>query len=273
VRADGDRFRLSTAERFLAAATSRRGVLVGGAGLALTALVAACTGGGRAATTASPTPSASPSATPSSVPKVVATPACVVTPAETEGPYFVDERLNRSDITTDPADGSVRPGLPLNLVFNLAQVGAGGCTALSDAQVDVWHCDALGVYSDVGAQGSVGKRYLRGYQVSDADGKVAFQTVYPGWYPGRAVHIHFKVRTFSGSQKTYEFTSQVFFDDGVTDAVYQRSPYSTHANRDTRNSTDMVYTANNNSGAMLLATLAPSGSGYDATFAIGVKVG
>src|SRR5205807_2293498 len=111
-----------------------------------------------------------------------AMPACVVTPSETEGPYFVDERLNRSDITTDPSTGSKRDGTPLTLTFNVSRVGAGGCTTLSGAQVDVWHCDAAGVYSDVAAQSTVGRRFLRGYQLTDADGAATFTTIYPGWY-------------------------------------------------------------------------------------------
>jgi protocatechuate 3,4-dioxygenase beta subunit len=159
----------------------------------------------------------------------------VVTPAETEGPYFVDERLNRSDITTDPSGGAAGSGVPLTLIFNVARVNSTSCSTLGGAQVDVWHCDALGVYSDVSAENTVGQRYLRGYQVTDAQGMVRFQTIYPGWYSGRAVHIHFKIRTFSGSQKTYEFTSQVFLDDSVTDEVYKQAPYNSRSSRNTRN--------------------------------------
>src|SRR6188508_2290795 len=117
---------------------------------------------------------------------------CVVTPALTEGPYFVDEMLNRSDIRSDPATGAARPGVPLDLTLALSQVGASGCGPLAGALVDMWHCDALGVYSDVSAQRSVGQQFLRGYQISDAGGNVRFTTIYPGWYQGRAVHIHFK---------------------------------------------------------------------------------
>ncbi|HEY8761466.1 MAG TPA: intradiol ring-cleavage dioxygenase [Candidatus Dormibacteraeota bacterium] len=256
----------------LESAVSRRSLLLGTLSLAAVSFLAACTGGVRSAVSSSASPSAATTATGSPSPVVVATPACVVTPAETEGPYFVDERLNRSDIVSDPSDGSRRPGIPLSLTFSVAQVGTGGCTALPNAQVDVWHCDALGVYSDVGAQGSVGKRYLRGYQVTDAVGAATFQTIYPGWYPGRAVHIHFKVRTFSGTSKTFEFASQVFFDDTFTDEVYRQAPYSSHPNRDTRNATDMVYSSNNNSGSMLLVAVAPRGAGYAASFAIGLKL-
>jgi len=239
---------------------SRRTALLLGFG----AIVAACTGRGSSASLGSPSPSPTASS--------VSTPACIVTPSETEGPYFVDERLNRSDISTDPGNGTRRSGVPLDLTFQVSRASSGGCTAMSGAQVDVWHCDAAGIYSDVSAQSSVGQRFLRGYQLTDANGAARFATIYPGWYAGRAVHIHFKVRTFSGATKSFEFTSQLFFDDAITDAVYRTAPYSSRPSRDTRNQTDMVYTSNGNSGAMLLVAPTPRGSGYAATFAIGLSV-
>src|SRR5712691_7192998 len=140
------------------------------------------------------------------------TPACVVSPALTEGPYFVEEKLERSDIRTDPMDNTVSASAPLVLKLTVSRVAKGACTPLTGAVVDIWHCDAGGVYSDEQANNSVGHKFLRGYQVTDKDGLVQFTTVYPGWYPGRAVHIHFKVRLYSGSQQSYEFTSQFFFD-------------------------------------------------------------
>jgi protocatechuate 3,4-dioxygenase beta subunit len=243
---------------------SRRKLMLGSLTVFAGAVIAACTGRGQSALTSSPSPSASATA--------VATPACVVTPTETEGPYFVDERLNRSDITSDPTNGTARPGVPLTVTFTVARVGSGECSALSGAQVDVWHCDASGVYSDVAANNSVGKKFLRGYQVTDAAGVAKFTTIYPGWYGGRAVHVHFKVRTFAGGSKTYEFTSQIFFDDAVTDAVYKQAPYSSRPSRDTRNQSDMVYTSNNNSGALLLAALTPTSAGYAAAFAVGLNI-
>jgi len=161
--------------------------------------------------------------------------------------------------------------LPLSRTFNVAKIAA-SCTALDGAQVDVWHCDALGVYSDVSTENTVGKRYLRGYQVTDSNGKVTFSTIYPGWYQGRAVHIHFKVRTFVAGQRTFEFTSQIFFNDAISDEVFKQTPYSSRGARDTRNAVDMVYTSNNNSGAMLLANVTGSGGGYPATFGIGLRL-
>src|SRR5512145_1130496 len=112
---------------------------------------------------------------------------CVLTAALTEGPFFVDEKLNRSDIRTDPTTGAVSAGAPLALTFNVEHLVNGVCTPLSGAYLDVWHCDAGGVYSDVGS--ASGREFLRGYQVTDAKGVARFSTVYPGWYSGRPVHI------------------------------------------------------------------------------------
>src|SRR5207249_3064675 len=102
--------------------------------------------------------------------------------AQTEGPYWVEEKLNRSDIRMDPADGSVKPGALLNLTINVHEISGSNCTALTGAQVDIWHCDASGLYSDEAANGTVGKKFLRGYQITNDSGAVQFTTIYPGWY-------------------------------------------------------------------------------------------
>jgi protocatechuate 3,4-dioxygenase beta subunit len=197
---------------------------------------------------------------------------CVVRPQLTEGPYFVDEKLNRSDIRTDPSTGAVSAGVPLILQFNVTGLGGGNCAPVPNAQVDIWHCDAAGSYSDVsngaGQGNTSGRKYLRGYQLTDSNGEAVFTTIYPGWYSGRAVHIHFKIRLFSGSQKTYEFTSQLFFNDTLSDQVYTQSPYNNRATRNTRNSNDGIY---NGGGSQLLLTVTPSGQGYAATFNIGLE--
>jgi protocatechuate 3,4-dioxygenase beta subunit len=151
-----------------------------------------------------------------------------VRPALTEGPYFVDEMINRSDIRSDPSDGSIKEGTPLNLTLYVSQINGSGCTPLAGAQVDVWHCDAAGVYSDASDPGfnTKGQKFLRGYQVTDANGMAKFTTIYPGWYQGRAVHIHFKIRTDPSSASGYEFTSQWFFDETLTDQVHAQQPYA-----------------------------------------------
>ena len=187
-----------------------------------------------------------------------------------EGPYFVDERLHRTDIRADPADGSVREGLPLALALRVSSVGSKGCAPLAGAIVDIWHCDAAGVYSDARDAGfnTVGKKFLRGYQVTDAGGQARFTTIYPGWYPGRAVHIHFKIRAGAGSGPAREFTSQLYFDDAISDRVYARRPYAARGARAVRNERDGLF---RNGGSRLMLQLAESGQGYGANFDIGVS--
>ena len=195
---------------------------------------------------------------------------CTVTPSLTEGPYFVDERLNRSDIRSDPTTGVLRPGVALTMRMQLSQISSvAGCTPLVGALVDTWHCDAAGAYSDISAQNSRGQRFLRGYQISDANGQVQFTTIYPGRYQGRAVHIHFKVRTNPGSSSGLEFTSQLFFDEALTDIVHAQSPYASKGRRDTLNSRDGIYSSG---GTQLLLPLSASDGGYDGTMYVGVRV-
>lgn len=216
---------------------------------------------------AAPTPTTSATA----AKPVVTLPTCVVRPAQTEGPYFKDEMLNRSDIRSDPADNSVKDGLPLLLTFHVSQISAGACAPLAGATVDIWHCDAQGVYSDVTDPSfkTAGKKFLRGYQVTAADGAAQFTTIYPGWYHGRAVHIHFKIRTHPASGSGYEFTSQLYFDDALTDKVHGQPPYASKGPRDTRNTQDGIFASG---GDQLTLALTPSSSGYAAVFDIGLQV-
>ena len=199
------------------------------------------------------------------------TPTCVVRPQQTEGPYFVDEKLNRSDIRSDPSDGSVKQGVPLRLVFHVSQIDGRSCTPLTGANIDIWHCDALGVYSDVAdpSFSTVGKKFLRGYQVTDANGTAEFMTIYPGWYPGRTVHIHFKIRTDSASQRSYEFTSQLYFDDALTDRVHAQAPYAAKGQRTQRNDRDGIFRGG---GEQLMLQLTQEAQGYVGTFDIGLQM-
>ncbi|HKX30205.1 MAG TPA: hypothetical protein VJ302_21120, partial [Blastocatellia bacterium] len=233
------------------------------------------------------------------------TPDCVVQPALTEGPYFVDEKLNRFDIRSDPSTNAVSEGALLKLNLYVIDVRDEACVPVPGAQVDIWHCDALGVYSDIGPGGgnpgtpppgggnpgtpppgggnpgtpppdgppgggnpdTTGQKFLRGYQISDSNGFVSFTTVFPGYYIGRTVHIHFKIRLFSGTDQTFEFTSQFFFDDAFTDQVFLSAPYNTKSARGTRNNNDGIY---NGGGSQLLLNVTPDGTGYTTTFKIGV---
>ncbi len=202
-------------------------------------------------------------------------PSCIVRPRQTEGPYFVDEMLDRSDIRPDPTDGSRAEGVPLDLAFQVSRIDRTGCRPLSGALVDVWQCDALGVYSGVrdigGLFDTVGKQFLRGHQTTDSDGIARFKTIYPGWYEGRTVHIHFKVRTDPMSEAGHEFTSQLYFDDAVTDRVMRRAPYSARKGAErVRNEGDGIF---RNGGDQLLLAVAENETGYSGTFDIGLQIG
>jgi len=191
---------------------------------------------------------------------------CVVRPEQTGGPYFVDERLNRSDIRSDPTDGRVRPGTPLTLTLLVSRLNSGDCQPLPGVQVDIWHCDAQGIYSDVQDPdfSTIGQKFLRGYQNTDASGSAKFMTIYPGWYQGRAVHIHFKIRPTASS----EFTSQLFFDDTLSTQVFAQAPYSQKGTQGiTRNAADGIF---QQSAGKLLLNVTKSGDVYSATFDIGL---
>jgi protocatechuate 3,4-dioxygenase beta subunit len=195
-----------------------------------------------------------------------ALPACIATPAQMEGPFFTDARLNRADIRSDPADKSVKDGVPLAVTLRISSVTPTGCVPLAGAMVDVWHCDAAGAYSDADRT-TAGKRFLRGYQMTDGGGAARFTTIYPGWYPGRAVHIHFKVRVVAGPALGQEFTSQIYFDDAVSDRVFTRRPYSARGKRDVRNQDDGLF---RRGGTRLLVPLTEARGGYAGEFSVGI---
>jgi protocatechuate 3,4-dioxygenase beta subunit len=200
-------------------------------------------------------------------------PACIARPEQTEGPYFIDEKLNRSDIRSEPSDNSRKLGVPLRVVFQVSRINGGSCKPLNGAIVDVWHCDALGVYSDVRDTGAGfdtrGKRFLRGYQVTNPNGIAEFLTIYPGWYQGRAVHIHFKIRADSSSRQRFEFSSQLYFDESVTDEIHKRPPYNGKGYRTTKNEKDFIF---RQGGKQLIPTLIKEAEGYTAKFEIGLQL-
>jgi protocatechuate 3,4-dioxygenase beta subunit len=134
--------------------------------------------------------------------------------------------------------------------------------------VDVWHCDAEGIYSGVTDAGfdTTGQKWLRGFQVTDENGAARFTTIYPGWYSGRTVHIHFEIRTDGSDGRAYEFTSQLFFDEAITAQVYAQAPYSAKGQPDTTNASDGIYQAET------LLTPTRTNDGYSATLDIALDL-
>src|SRR6266581_3709150 len=246
---------------------------------ALGALQAALTGCGAAKSSSSSSSSSS---------------SCVSSTNVTRGPYFVDNQAD-SIITNDDVDTSIpersdirsdtkgstgtQSGLPLYLNIIVGSYNSGSCSPIANAQVHIWHCNAQGVYSDVQAATNdngadlTGENFLRGYQYTDANGKVSFTTIYPGWYSGRAVHIHVKVRVFDSSGNvTTEATTQLFFDDSISTAVYAaNADYSRSSSRGILNSADSIYGAE--SPALLVSLTGSDTASYTGTISIGVATG
>lgn len=191
--------------------------------------------------------------------------SCVLAPEVTEGPYWVDVREKRSDVRA----GQSGAALTLDLYVYRSD---DSCEPEGGAVVDIWHCNASGLYSDEAANGTSGSTWLRGYQETDAKGHVQFTTIYPGWYSGRTVHIHVRVRTFNGSSTTYNFTTQIFFAEENSAAVFATSPYNSRSGRDTTNEEDMIYQQEVKAGNVLMPTLSGSPSaGYSGTVGIGLS--
>jgi len=203
----------------------------------------------------------------------------VASPALTEGPFFVDEKLNRSDLVSVTDRASVKNGMPLELNLRCLVFAGGKTSALKGATVDLWSADVVGAYSDEASpmnhENTSGQKWLRGFQVTDANGEVHFKTIVPGWYPGRCPHIHFKVRKFSTSrQTTAEFTSQVFFREPDQARIYAAEPYKSHTSPETTNERDMVFSERlpdgTTAGSHMLLDLARSarGNGMKSQFSI-----
>jgi protocatechuate 3,4-dioxygenase beta subunit len=181
--------------------------------------------------------------------------SCVLTPELTEGPFYVVGEKLRRDITEG------KQGVPLRL--ELSVVDASTCKAIRNAIVDIWHADSAGMYS--GVQGNAGT-FLRGLQRTNAHGLATFETIYPGWYQGRATHIHVKVHL--GGNVVH--TGQLFFADALNTAVYKRAPYNARGAGAMRNAEDAIF---RNGGSKSMLHIRKSGNGYVASIAMGVTRG
>jgi protocatechuate 3,4-dioxygenase beta subunit len=188
---------------------------------------------------------------------------CTLVPSATVGPYYFDANQLRQDITEG------RPGTPMVLVVGLVDVAT--CTPIPNAVVDVWHTDAGGLYSGYNQPGgnTVGMEFMRGIQFTDANGEAAFATVFPGWYPGRTTHIHFKVR-FQQASQTASVVSQLFFPQATINTVYAtQAPYSTRGLNPTTNASDGTYQGMPNRERATL-TVTGDAAGYTASVILGV---
>lgn len=185
----------------------------------------------------------------------------MLTPSQTEGPYYIDVDKIRSDIRED------RVGTRLRVAARV--VGADGCTPIKDAVFEIWHCDAGGLYSGFEAASTGGPgggatdqtRYLRGAQVTNADGIAELTSIYPGWYRGRTAHIHLKVFV----SNTEVLTSQLYFDDSLSDRVYASAPYSAMGRRDVTNANDGIF------ASQTVMTVKKDGDGYLGLITLGVQ--
>lgn len=212
--------------------------------------------------------SSSESSTPIAQAPEVSTPACVLTPEQTEGPYYFNVDQVRRDITEG------RVGIPLKLVVQVLNASnLDACEAIPNAVVDIWHCDAEGLYSGYGGQGderdidTSGEDFMRGIQVTDSAGRAEFETIYPGWYRGRTTHIHFTIHVDS----TRVATSQWYFPDDITAQVNAMSPYSVRGQNSTTNDRDGIAASELNLDQLMLSVV-PDGNGYVASHVVGIAL-
>ena len=255
-----------------AARFSRRQALAGASAVTLGGILAAC-GGGEETTQVTTTNGGTATVQAKTDGRAAATElfdqaaSCSLAPEQTEGPYYFDVDKIRSDVRED------RDGTPLRLALRVRDEAA-GCEPIENAVVEIWHCDALGTYSGFGSASTGGggpppgggtttddETFLRGAQVTNADGIVQFKTIYPGWYPGRTVHIHAKVHL----DRTTLLTTQLYFDDDFSAQIYAEPPYSQDEGPDTLNSDDGIFDAS------LLLTLTRDGDGVTGVMTFDVE--
>jgi protocatechuate 3,4-dioxygenase beta subunit len=219
---------------------------------------------------------------------------CVLTPELTEGPYYLDGQLIRSDITEG------KPGAPLGL--RIAVQDMTSCAPLANAAVEIWHCDAQGYYSGIVGENPGGggettgdenstTTFLRGIQLTDADGLVEFATIYPGWYTSRTVHIHMKVhvegeagdaandpeavatpeggQTYTGGHTSH--TGQLFFDDAISDEVFATEAYTRSSDQGKiTNDEDNIFGEHGDEPGFLVALDGSAADGFTGTITVGV---
>jgi len=175
--------------------------------------------------------------------------ACMLTAEQEEGPFYVDLEQVRHDIVGGEA------GLPLELEITI--INSLTCKPLRHAAVDVWHCNASGVYSDISSENTIGKTYLRGVQLTDRHGRASFKTIFPGHYSGRTTHIHARIHINAEDRDSklagghVAHTGQMFPPDAVYTEVYQLAPYNAETATIVDHAQDRVWTQQHGSEAQL----------------------
>jgi protocatechuate 3,4-dioxygenase beta subunit len=203
--------------------------------------------------------------------------ACAVTPEGEIGPFFTDDSASgfkRSNVRSNLNGTSTQKGVPLTLTVRVYDTKA-RCAPMPGVQVDLWHCNALGVYSDEPSEGTSSQTWLRGYQVTDSSGSVTFTTIFPGWYGGRTTHIHLRVRSKYNSASSTDDgrnTTQVFFpQDAINDVSTSVAPYRARGVNMRTNDSDYVYRTQTK-GKTELELAGSPGSGYAASVSIGLPI-
>lgn len=196
-----------------------------------------------------------------SAPAPVTGPVCRLTPQVTQGPYWFDPKINRADVTEG------KPGVPVRVAITVVDAN---CRPIPNARVDIWHCDASGVYSGYEGQGddhktgAKGTSFLRGAQVTGPDGRVAFRSIWPGWYEGRTPHIHVKVHLDARTA----LTCQLFVPDALSEWLYENVPaYRRAGRRDTFNRQDGIA---QQGGEAMVAAVKEAQDGYELALTVGV---
>ncbi len=247
-------------------------VFMSGAVGVLESFLTSCGGAGAAASASSTT-------------SVASTSGCQEVTNVSRGLSFVDYQADpnvtddlvdttipeRTDIRTDTkGSGGTQPGLPLILSITVGSYSTSSCLLISGAQIFVWHCNAQGLYSDVGNLTT--ENFLRGYAYTDSNGNVTFTTIYPGCHSGRTAHIHLKIRIFdSNGNVTTEATTQLFFDDATSTSVYANNSAYNNQTRDTLNAADTIYLAE--SPVLLVPLTGSSTTSFSGNLSIGINVG
>ena len=188
-----------------------------------------------------------------------------------EGPYFVDDSAtgyNRSNILTNIDGTSSQTGVALTLTLYVYDA-KNSCAAMQNVQVDIWQCNASGIYSAESVESTSSDSWLRGYQLTDASGMVQFVTIIPGWYAGRTNHIHLRLRsTYDSTDNSGTNTMQFFFDQTLVDTLSTSvNPYSSEGTNPTTNATDRVYSTEED-GTTLMTLAGSTSAGYTATMKV-----